>query len=187
MRRRDTREPERSAASGPRILLVLIREATAADDAATGALRVRAYGWRYAQRGIDVPDGRWADLRDAAATRAQAKVFVGEEDGRIVATVALFPPGTKDNESWIENAVDLRFFAIDPEFQGRGFSKLMLDAAEEWVWSAGYDVICLHVRREAQGIARLYEARGYRRDPKGDFTVPRGNVSLEALFKRRDG
>jgi len=164
---------------------VIIREATAADDAATGELRVRAYGRRYAEQGIAVPEGRWADLRDAAATRAQATVLVGEEAGRLVATVALYPPGTKDNESWIENAVDLRFFAIDPELQGRGFSKAILDAAEEWVWRAGYNTICLHVRREAKGIARIYEARGYRRDPHGDFVVERGDVHLEALFKRR--
>ena len=164
-----------------------VREATPADDAETGELRVRAYAKRYAEKMPDhvVTEGRWADLRNVAASRAAGTVLVAEDAGRVVATVTLYRPGAADNESWIAGAADLRYLAIDPDLQGRGLSAIVMDAAESLVWSWGCETICLHVRPEAPGIARLYASRGYLRDPAGDFTVPRGNVPLEGWQKTR--
>jgi ribosomal protein S18 acetylase RimI-like enzyme len=73
--------------------------------------------------------------------------------------------------------------AVAPDLQGRGLSTQLLDEAEriareEWK----VDAICLHVRRGNQGVARLYQSRGYLRAPSGDLTHP--EVELDAYILR---
>jgi predicted N-acetyltransferase YhbS len=162
--------------------LPVVRLATAADDAPVGALLVRAFVERYAQKLPDVvvTQGRKEHLQDVSAKRAAARVWVAELDAQVVGTVALFPPGAPGSEAWLPGAADLRHLAVEPRLHGRGLSRLLLDAAEAEARSLGATAICLHVRREATGIRRLYEARGYRLQPAGDLDR-RPEVYLSAL------
>ena len=163
----------------------LIRAARPEDDAAVGALLVDAYLTAYARKmpEVVVDEQRKRDLRDVAAKRALARVLVAEEQGRVVGTVALWPAGAPGSEAWLPGFCDLRHLATAPEVQGRGFSKPLLDEAER----LARDVlrapgVCLHVRRGNEGVRRLYEQRGYVRDPGGDLDLP--TVSLLAFAKR---
>jgi len=158
-----------------------IREATASDDAAVGELLVEAFRNQYAKKLPDVfdPPERLADLRNQSEKRDRATVLVAEVEGAIVGTVAIYPAGAPGSEAWIEGAADLRLLAIHPGFQGQGLSKQLLDAAELRARSWGVSAICLHTRREASGVARLYSGRGYLRDEAGDLDL-RPVVYLEA-------
>lgn len=160
---------------------VNIREAEARDDAAIGELLVEAFVSTYAVKlpDVRVTEQRKRDLRDVAAKRAVAKVWVAEDEGRVVGTVALWPPGAKGGEAWVPRAADLRHLAVAATHRGGAVSRALLEAAEGWARASGCVGVCLHVRRGALGVAALYSARGYQRTPGGDLDY-RPDVFLEA-------
>ncbi|HVO04160.1 MAG TPA: GNAT family N-acetyltransferase [Candidatus Cybelea sp.] len=160
---------------------IIIRESAVADDATVGELLVRAYTEQYARKLPEAKPSaaRNEDLRNQAEKRATGAVLVAEHERRIVGTVALFPWSGPRSESWIPGAANLRYFAVDAAFRGRGLSGRLLDAAEERARASGATAICLHVRQGAEGVARLYLARGYRRDAAEDLDH-RPEVFLEA-------
>src|SRR5579885_1504987 len=153
---------------------IVVREARPEDDEAVGELLVRAFVSTYERKmpEVRVNDERKAELRGVAAKRQEAAVFVAEKDGRVVGTVAIFPPASARSEAWKPNSADLRHLAVEPELHGSGISRRLMDAAEARAREWGVSQICLHVRRGAHGIARMYQARGYQRDQGGDLDYP---------------
>jgi predicted N-acetyltransferase YhbS len=162
---------------------VRVREATAADDEAIGELLVEAFVTRYAQKmpEVVVTPHRKEELRDVANKRAVARVWVAELNGKIVGTVALWPPGAHRSESWIQGAADLRHLAVAPSLGGRGISKQLIDVAEAHAREQRWKGVCLHVRRGAHGVRAIYEKRGYQRREDGDLDF-RPEVFLEAFY-----
>ena len=160
---------------------IVVRDAVPADDGAVGELLVAAYMTQYARKLPDVQlsDARLADLRDQADKRTSATVLVAEVDGRIAGAVTIYPPNAPRSEAWIPGAADLRFLAVAVDLQGRGLSHRLLDEAEQRAREWHVPAICLHVRRGAEGVARLYMSRGYRRDEAGDIDK-RPMIFLEA-------
>jgi len=163
---------------------VVIREARAEDDAAIGELLVEAFLTQYAQKLPEVryDEARKRELRDVARRRAVGRVLVAERAGRVVGTVSLWPPGAPGSEAWIPGAADLRQLATAVELHGQGLSTPLLEAAERLAREWGVPAICLHVRRGALGVARMYERRGFVREPAGDLELP--TVFLEAYVLR---
>lgn len=160
----------------------VIREAGEEDDRAIGELLVAAFERTYARKlpEVRVGDERRAELRDVKSKRRVAQVWVYERDERVVGTVAVWPPGAAGSEAWIPGAVDLRHLAVDEAHRGGAISKALLDLAESHARILGAPAVCLHVRRRAVGVQRLYESRGYLRRPEGDLDyLP--EVFLEAF------
>lgn len=157
-----------------------LRFAEARDDAAIGELLVTAFVERYARKmpEVVVTESRKRALRDVAAKRAVAKVWVVAEGDEVVGTVALWPPGAPGSEAWLANAADLRHLAVKEGHPG--VAAKLLDAAEQWAREHGCAAVCLHVRRGATGVRALYERRGYRRAESGDLDQ-RPEVFLEAF------
>ncbi|MCI0569466.1 MAG: GNAT family N-acetyltransferase [Myxococcaceae bacterium] len=158
---------------------VLVRDARPEDDAAIGELLVDAYVTQYREKMPHVvyDDARKRDLRAVAEKRKVAAVLVAELEGQVVGTVSLFPPGASGSEAWVPGAADLRHLATAPSVHGRGLSGPLMDAAEELARRWGVTAVCLHVRKGVEGVARLYQRRGYVRAPEGDLVYP--TVELE--------
>ncbi len=158
----------------------VIREARPEDDAAVGELLVEAFVTQYAKKLPEVvyTEERKRELRDVAARRKIATLLVAEVDGGVGGTVALLPPGAPGSEAWLPNAADLRGLATAVRYHGSGLAKPLLDAAEDLARKWGMDAVCLHVRKGAEGVARMYMKRGYLREPVGDMSLP--SVFLEA-------
>jgi GNAT superfamily N-acetyltransferase len=172
---------------------VFLRDSKSADDAFIGEMLIRSYAAKYAEKMPEVylPPERLADLRDVERKRRTGgTVLVAEIDGQIAGTVTLYPPGHEESEAWLPNYADLRYFVIDLPFQGRGLSRVILEAAHARIWSWGCDGICLHVRRGAHGVARTYVTHGYRRASEGDMEKPTvlldGYVLERPAATRRD-
>ncbi|HEX8436882.1 GNAT family N-acetyltransferase [Archangium sp.] len=163
---------------------VVIREARPEDDAAIGELLVEAFITQYAKKLPEVvyTEERKRSLRDTATKREVATVLVAELEGRVVGTVALWPPGAPGSEAWLPDAADLRHLATAVDLHGQGLSKPLLDEAERMARAWGVSAICLHVRRGAEGVLRMYQRRGYVREPAGDLELP--TVFLVALVLR---
>lgn len=164
----------------------LIRPAREQDDAHVGQLLVDAFVHAYAAKmpEVTVSEQRKSDLRAVARRRAEGLVFVAELDGRVVGTVSVYPPGAPHSEAWTPNTADLRQLAVVPDLHARGLSAGLLDEAERAAWTWRVDAIALHVRRGAEGVARLYARRGYLRSPDGDLDL-RPEVFLEAYVLSR--
>lgn len=163
---------------------LLIRESEPRDDAVLGQLLVDAFNTAYGRKLPHLPPmtaERERDLRDIALKRAEGLVLVGELEGRPVATVSVFPPGAQHNQSWLPHAADIRHLAVDPAYFGRGLAHLLLDEMERRVRDWDVRHLSLHVRQGANGVARLYLARGYLRAPEGDLSRPQ--LTLEAYRK----
>ncbi|MFM2151995.1 MAG: hypothetical protein RL199_430 [Pseudomonadota bacterium] len=163
---------------------VTIRRAMAVDDGPLGELLVRAFVETYARKlpEVVVTEHRKQALRDTAAKRAVAVVLVAESGGEVVGTVALWPPGAPGSEAWRAGAADLRHLAVDARHRDGSVSAALLNAAEHEAWRLGATAVCLHVRRGAEGVRRLYQERGYRRDADGDLDR-RPEIFLEAFVK----
>lgn len=167
---------------------ILVRAALPKDDHPVGELLVRAFVETYARKmpEVVVPESRKRALRDMAGKRLQARVFVAEVEGALAGTVALWPPGAPGSEAWISSAADLRHLAVDERFRDGAVSGALIDAAEAEALRLGATHVCLHVRQGANGVRRIYEARGYLRDPAGDLDK-RPEVFLEAFTKTLGG
>ena len=166
---------------------VKVREARAEDDAAVGELLVESFVTQYAKKLPDVvyTEERKAELRAVAEKRQVASVLVAELDGRVVGTVALWPPGAPGSRAFRPSSADLRHLATDTAFHGQGLGTPLMEAAEALARTWGAEAICLHVRRGVEGVARLYTRRGFVRAPEGDLEFP--SVSLEAYVKTLGG
>ena len=155
------------------------------DDERVGELLVRSFVETYARKLPDVvvTEPRKHALRDMVGKRAIARVFVAQIEGVLAGTVAVWLPGTDGSEAWRANAADLRQLAVDDAYRDGSISRALLDAAEADAKGSGAIEMCLHVRRGAAGVRRLYERRGYVRDETGDLDhTP--DVYLEGFFKR---
>jgi GNAT superfamily N-acetyltransferase len=164
---------------------IVIREAAAADDHDIGELLVQSFVEQYAKKlpEVTVSERRMRELRDVAGKRSVAKVWVACVESLVVGTVAIWPFGSERSEAFIEGAFDLRHLAVHSAWRGKNVSQLLLDEAERYAKSRRAPAVCLHVRRGALGVKRLYESRGYVCDPTGDIdALP--EVYLEALFLR---
>jgi ribosomal protein S18 acetylase RimI-like enzyme len=162
----------------------LIRLALPEDDYAIGELLVESYvdAYRIKMPEVVVSESRKSELRDVASKRTIATVLVLEDTTRfeIAGTLTVFPPGAPGSEAWLPASTDLRHLAIGKKWQAQGFSNLLLAEAEKVSLEMGAKCICLHVRRGAFGVARLYESRGFQRAPEGDLQFP--NLELDAYF-----
>ena len=160
----------------------VFREAKAADDRAIGELLIRAFVEAYAERmpEVVVGDARKADLRDVAKRRKTAKVVVMEVDGFIVGTYTLTVLGDSFTKAWLPDSTELKQLATSRDFHGRGYGDLLVENATEVAKEMLAQAICLHVRRGANGVAKMYEKAGYQRCAEEDLNLP--EIYLEAYF-----
>jgi len=158
-----------------------VRVSVSADDPALAALLVDAFVGTYALKlpHVVVSPGRRADLAAVAPRRAHGEVLVAEVEGEGVGTLTVLRPGFPGTRAWTANTAELRYLAVDRRFQGRGYSRALLDCALEIArgWSAAG--VCLHVRREAKAVARMFQSYGFARDAGGDADL-RPEVFLDA-------
>jgi ribosomal protein S18 acetylase RimI-like enzyme len=162
-----------------------IRRAEPRDDEPLGDLLIDSFLQAYARElpWVTYGEERRHELRDCATKREEGVVFVAELDGELAGTVLVYPPGAPHSEAWLPNTADLRQLAVAPKFFGRGLSKPLLDTAEAAAWAMGVERVSLHVRRQATGVCRMYEGRGYVRTPEGDLTFPEVELAAFVLTK----
>ena len=135
------------------------------DDAATPEFAIHAYRdadfepvkvlWDACR--LIVPHNDPA--KDIAFCRAatDAEMFVGDEGGRLVATIMT---GHDGHRGW------LYYLAVDPARRHRGLGQSMVAHAEDWLGARGGAKGNLMIRDGNSGVAEFYEAVGYAREPR---------------------
>ncbi|MCA1392348.1 GNAT family acetyltransferase [Bradyrhizobium sp. IC3123] len=87
-----------------------------------------------------------------ARRRDNSTVLVGRDNGAIVATVMV---GHDGHRGWVY------YVAVDPSCQKRGYGRIIMAAAEDWLRSAGISKLQLQVRRENAQANAFYGSLGF--------------------------
>ena len=81
--------------------------------------------------------------------------LVGEIEGQVVASVM---GGYEGHRGWIN------YLAVDPDWQGQGYGRAMMEAVETRLRALGCPKINLQVRTSNVDVIAFYEHIGYRMD-----------------------
>jgi hypothetical protein len=97
----------------------------------------------------------------ALARRGQnSTILLGREDDRIVASAMV---GHDGHRGWVY------YVAVDPDRQGHGLGRAIMNAAEDWLRQAGIAKLQLLVRQENARASAFYETIGYDEAPVAVF------------------
>ncbi|WP_298260432.1 GNAT family acetyltransferase [Bradyrhizobium sp.] len=97
----------------------------------------------------------WNDpAADIALARngSNATVLIGRDGGAIAATVLV---GHDGHRGWVY------YLAIDPGHRGKGYGRVIMHAAENWLREAGIAKLQLMVRPNNEGVKDFYQSLGY--------------------------
>ena len=97
----------------------------------------------------------WNDpVSDIALARRgpNSTVLIGRDGDAIVATAMA---GHDGHRGWVY------YVATDPERRSRGYGRVIMNAAEDWLRAAGMAKVQLMVRRENAKAGAFYQSIGY--------------------------
>ncbi len=158
------------------LAVVDVRDATPAELAAVGELRVGAY---QAQDLLAGAPGYAGTLR-ALGPGPGAEVLVAVEGGRLLGTVLLQAFGAASQVARSPDEAELRALAVAPAAQGRGVGRALLGAALDRARARGARHLVLCTDPAMLAAQRLYRAAGFVRLADRDWS-PLPGVGLLAF------
>ena len=102
----------------------------------------------------------WNDsASDIALARrgANSTILIGRDSGAIVATAMV---GHDGHRGWVY------YVAVDPQRQGKGYGRAIMNAAEDWLRATGIEKLQLLVRPGNGQVKAFYESLGYGEQPR---------------------
>ena len=97
----------------------------------------------------------WNDpAADIALARkgANATILIGRDGGLIVATAMV---GHDGHRGWVY------YVAVSPDHRHKGYGRVMMDAAEDWLRGHGIEKLQLMVRPDNNRVKTFYQSLGY--------------------------
>jgi ribosomal protein S18 acetylase RimI-like enzyme len=97
----------------------------------------------------------WNDpARDIALARkeANATVLLGRNNGTLVASVLV---GHDGRRGWVY------YVTVDPDHRFKGYGRVIMTAAEDWLRARGVEKLQLMVRGDNAKVHAFYESLGY--------------------------
>ena len=97
----------------------------------------------------------WNDpAADIALARKgeNAAMLVGRDDSGIVASVLV---GHDGHRGWVY------YVAVDPDCRHKGYGRVIMDAAEDWLRARGIEKLQLMVRPDNSQVQAFYQSLGY--------------------------
>ena len=153
--------------------MVLVRRATADDAEAIGILTEVSY-----RPHLEDDEKYLAELRDAAPRIRDAEVLVALVDDAIVGAVTLAVPGNAYVEISGSDELEVRMLAVAEVARGQGVAGRLMDAVEERARELALGAVALSTATTMHAAHRLYERRGYERDPDRDWEPEPGFLLL---------
>jgi ribosomal protein S18 acetylase RimI-like enzyme len=81
-----------------------------------------------------------------------AAMLVGRDDSGIVASVLV---GHDGHRGWVY------YVAVDPDCRHKGYGRVIMDAAEDWLRARGIEKLQLMVRPDNSQVQAFYQSLGY--------------------------
>jgi ribosomal protein S18 acetylase RimI-like enzyme len=97
----------------------------------------------------------WNDpAGDIALARKEtnATVLLGRNDGALVASVLV---GHDGHRGWVY------YVTVDPDHRFKGYGRMIMTAAEDWLRARGIEKLQLMVREDNAKVHAFYESLGY--------------------------
>jgi ribosomal protein S18 acetylase RimI-like enzyme len=154
---------------------VRIRLAGPEDLEAVGEVTVAA----YSDFTLGPHDPYLARLRDAAARHRQAELWLAEDDGQVLGTVTVCPPGSVWREISRPDEGEFRMLAVAPGARGRGVGEALARHAIARFAEDGVHTMVLSSLARMHAAHRIYERLGFVRAPGRDWS-PMPGVELLA-------
>ena len=136
-----------------------IRYMTESDDC-FAISKVYEESWKYAYKGIvpqnyldSIPEGQWA----AHIEQDDRKNLVMIQDGRIIGTSGFGKSRMPEMDGFGE-IISIYFL---PDYMGRGYGRLLLQAVVDELMKMGFDKVFLWVLEENANARRFYERFGF--------------------------
>ena len=79
-------------------------------------------------------------------------MLVGRDDSGVVASVLV---GHDGHRGWVY------YVAVDPDCQTKGYGRVIMASAEQWLRGRGIEKLQLMVRSDNTGVQGFYQALGY--------------------------
>ena len=105
----------------------------------------------------------WNDpAADIALARKgdNSDVLIGRENGALAAAIMV---GHDGHRGWVY------YLAVDPDQQGKGHGRAIMQAAEEWLRQRGIAKLMLMVRPDNTTVQAFYESIGYDEQPRAIY------------------
>lgn len=151
---------------------ITVRRADPAEAGLVGEMTERVY------RNGGFGSGAYADvLRDGSRVR-DGIVLVAAADGTITGTVTLALPGSPLAHMCRADEAEVRMLAVDEAARGHGVANRLMAACETLARDQGLAAMILCTETRMLAAQRLYERRGYLREPTRDWQIR--NVHLIA-------
>lgn len=105
----------------------------------------------------------WQNEQVTRERAEKGECYVALADGRTAGTVTLYPPGREADCEYYRRPGVAMFgqFAVEPEMQGRGIGRLLLDRVERRAAEIGAAEIALDTAEGAAHLIEMYRRRGY--------------------------
>ena len=145
---------------------ITVRRADLAEADLVGALTERAY-----RVGGFASDAYAEVLRDGRSRVRDSIVLVAAADGAITGTVTLALPGTPLAHLCRADEAEVRMLAVDEAARGRGIAGRLMAACEALARDQGLAAMILCTETRMLAAQRLYERRGYQREPARDWQI----------------
>ena len=157
---------------------ITVRRADPAEADQLGALTERVYrtgGFGSDDYASVLRDGR-SRVRDSIVLVAAAPGDVTADglaamNGSIVGTVTLALPGTPLAHLGRADEAEVRMLAVDEAARGLGIANRLMAACETLARDRGLAAVILCTESGMLAAQRLYERRGYLREPARDWQV----------------
>jgi ribosomal protein S18 acetylase RimI-like enzyme len=145
---------------------ITVRRADPAEADLVGALTERAY------RDSGFGSNAYSEvLRDGRSRVRDGIVLVAAADGTITGTVTLALPGSPLAHLCRADEAEVRMLAVDEAARGHGVANLLMAACETLARDQGLAAMILCTETRMHAAQRLYERRGYLRDPARDWQI----------------
>lgn len=89
--------------------------------------------------------------------------FVVEADAKLVGTIVAQPTYAENECTYFTRAgvAAVHQFAVDPDHQGAGIGRMLLDRAEQWAIASGFTELAMDTAEQATHLVELYGRLGY--------------------------
>ena len=145
---------------------VTVRRADQAEAGQVGALTERVY-----RDGGFGSDDYAEVLRDGRSRVRDGIVLVATADGAIAGTVTLALPGTRLAHLCRADEAEVRMLAVDEAARGLGIASRLMAACETLARDQGLAAMIWCTETGMHAAHRLYERRGYAREPARDWQI----------------
>lgn len=167
-------------------LFMIIRDAREDEHSYIKELRLEA----YTEHANKIPEDHWNVLKEQVLSDADLQEsvlrFVAEINGKIVGSVAVFPPKT-DAYGGLVGELDnpeIRMLAVSSEARGKGVASALIKECIQRVKKQGFGYIGLHTADFMESAIKLYERLGFERLPQFDFEPSNDGIIVKAFRHR---